>query len=375
MTQTVEKAGRAARFHALPVRSVRSLTGDAVEVTLSVPDHLADQFAWLPGQHLPVRAVVDGEELRRNYSICHAPEPGSLTIAIKRATGGAFSTWALEHLAEVGELEAMRPEGRFTVAPPPPGPPTARHFGAIAAGSGVTPVIALVRAQLAESPHDTFTVVYTNRTTMDTMFVDELADLKDRYPDRFTLLHVLTRERRNSDLLSGRLERGRVRAILTDLVPPETMDQWFLCGPTGLVEVCREELARAGVARERIRFELFTTGRPTGGAGGAGRAAAPPPADAEVHTIGFRLEGTTYTTTSAVNSQERVLNAALRVRPDVPYACAGGVCGTCRARVLEGSVEMVDNYALEPEEVAAGLVLTCQSIPTTTKVVVDYDAL
>jgi ring-1,2-phenylacetyl-CoA epoxidase subunit PaaE len=336
---------------------------------------LADAFAYSPGQHIPIRAAVDGEAVRRNYSICAAPTPGQLTLAIKRAPGGLFSPWAVDNLAVGDTLEVMAPEGRFTIDNPSetlaPGGP-ARHFAAVAAGSGITPIIGMIAAQLALAPSDTFTLIYSNRTTLDTMFVDELADLKDRYPDRLQLFHVLTRERRNSEIFSGRLDGPRVRRIFSDLVTPADKSAWFLCGPMDLVQLCREELAAAGVPKDAVRFELFTTGAP-GAADHRRTAPREVPKDAAVHTINFRLDGTTNTVASPVNSQESVLAAALRVRGDVPYACSGGVCGTCRARVLEGSCDMVDNYALEPDEVAAGLVLTCQAVPTTPTLAVDYD--
>jgi ring-1,2-phenylacetyl-CoA epoxidase subunit PaaE len=372
-------ASRRAVFHPLTVTAVRPLTADAVQVTLEVPDRLADTFAYSPGQHIPVRARLGGETVRRNYSICAAPVPGSLTVAIKRAAHGLFSRWAVDELRPGDTIEVMAPEGRFTIVDAPATTP--RHFAAVAAGSGITPVIGMIAARLAAAPNDTFTLVYSNKTTMDAMFVDELADLKDRHPDRLQLFHVLTRERRNSDILSGRLDADRLRRIFKDLAAPASKDAWFLCGPLELVQLCREELAAQGVPRGAIRFELFATGAPGAPRGPAPAAQTNGPEDreaargVEIHTINFRLDGTTNTVTSAVNSQEPVLNAALRVRGDVPYACAGGVCGTCRARVLEGSCDMAENYALEPEDVAAGLVLTCQAIPTSPVLAVDYDTI
>jgi ring-1,2-phenylacetyl-CoA epoxidase subunit PaaE len=250
------------------VAAVRPLTQDAVEVTLDVPDRLADAFAYSPGQHIPVRAQVDGETVRRNYSICAAPVPGKLTVAIKRAPQGLFSRWAVDNLQPGDTLEVMAPEGGFTIDNPPealaPGAP-ARHFAAVAAGSGITPIIGMIASQLAIAPNDTFTLVYSNKTTLDAMFVDELADLKDRYPDRLILFHVLTRELRNSDILSGRLDQARVRRIFEELVPPKSKDAWFLCGPMDLVQLCRDELAALGTDRSAIRFELFAVA----GAGGA----------------------------------------------------------------------------------------------------------
>ncbi|CAN5223400.1 phenylacetate-CoA oxygenase/reductase subunit PaaK [soil metagenome] len=360
---------RRAGFHDLTVSSVRPLTDDAIEVTFAVPDDLVDDYDYAPGQYIALRTDLGGQDVRRSYSICQAPVTGELKVGIKRDLGGLFSTWALDNLAPGMTLSVMAPEGKFTsqlVAAP-------AHYAAIAAGSGITPVIALIESALRADPRNTFSLVYSNRTAMDTMFVDELADLKDRYPARLALYHVLTRERRSSELLSGRLDAAKVGEILDELVSPSDIDEWFICGPFDLVQLCRDTLAARGVPASAIRYELFTTGRPERLAGQAGRPVDSSPHQ-PVHTINFRLDGTTATVTTPVHSNESVLNAALRVRGDVPFACAGGVCGTCRATVISGSVEMVENYALEPEELARGYVLTCQSIPTSDFVEVDYDA-
>ncbi len=360
---------RRAAFHDLTVSEVRPLTDDAIEVTFRVPDELIVDYDYAPGQYIALRTDLEGEDVRRSYSICQAPVTGELKVGIKRDLGGQFSTWALENLKAGMTLSVMVPEGKFTsqlVAPP-------AHYVAIAAGSGITPVIALIESALRADPRNRFSLVYSNRTAMDTMFIDELADLKDRYPARLALYHVLTRERRSSELLTGRLDSEKVGEILDQLIAPTDVDEWFICGPFDLVQLCRDTLASRGVAAGDIRYELFTTGRPERLAGQAGRPMATAP-DQPVHTISFRLDGTTATVTSPVHSNESILNAALRVRGDVPFACAGGVCGTCRATLISGAVDMVENYALEPEELARGYVLTCQSIPTTDFVEVNYDA-
>ena len=364
---------RRGSFHTLTVAAVRPLTPDAIEVAFAVPDELAHAYDYEPGQYIAIRTTIDGDVLRRSFSICQAPGPsaslGELRVAIKRDLGGVFSTWALENLAPGMTLEVMSPEGRFTSAV---APGDTMHCAAIAAGSGITPVIALAQSVLAASESTRFSLVYSNRTAMDTMFVDELADLKDRYPSRVALYHVLTRERRSSELLSGRLDAGKLDRILDDLLPVDDVDEWFLCGPFDLVQLCRDTLGERGVPAASIRYELFTTGEPGQPAPQRGRPLSVA-ADEETRTISFRLDGTTSTVTSAAHSQESILNAALRVRGDVPFACAGGVCGTCRAVLREGTVDMVENYALEQEELDRGYVLTCQSIPTSEKVVVDYD--
>ena len=361
---------RRARFHALTISQVRRLTDDAIEVSFDVPADLADDYSYDPGQYIALRTDLDGEQLRRSYSICQAPTPGQLKVAIKRDLGGLFSTWAIESLRAGMQLDVMSPEGRFTsqVARTTPA-----HFVAVAAGSGITPVLALIESTLSASPNNRFSLVYSNRTSMDTMFVDELADLKDKYPVQLALYHVLTRERRSSELLSGRLDEQKLRDILSNLIDPTDVAEWFLCGPFDLVQLCRDTLADLGVDTGAIRYELFTTDRADRPAGQTGRPVEVR-AGEDLHTITFRLDGTTATVTSPVHSNESILNAALRVRGDVPFACAGGVCGTCRAVVTEGTVQMVENYALEPEELARGYVLTCQSIPTSECVSVNYDA-
>ena len=361
---------RRARFHTLTISQVRPLTDDAIEVSFEVPPELADEYRYDAGQYVAIRTTLEGEELRRSYSICQAPTPGRLKVAIKRDLGGLFSTWAIHHLRAGMTLDVMSPEGTFTAQQVLDRP---AHYAAIAAGSGITPVLALIEHAMSAFPGNRFSLVYSNRTAMDTMFIDELADLKDRYPARLALYHVLTRERRSSELLSGRLDAERVRGILDHLIFADDVDEWFICGPFDLVQLCRDVLAEVGVDPSTIRYELFTTGAPTRPAGQSGRPVEVAAGD-DVHTITFRLDGTTGTVTSPVHSNESILNAALRVRGDVPFACAGGVCGTCRAVLRSGTVDMVENYALEPEELERGYVLTCQSIPTSETVSVDYDA-
>jgi ring-1,2-phenylacetyl-CoA epoxidase subunit PaaE len=366
---------RRARFHSLTISQVRRLTDDAIEVSFEIPAELAGDYSYDPGQYIAIRTALDGEDLRRSYSICQAPVEGTLKVAIKRDLGGLFSTWAVDNLRAGMHLDVMSPEGKFTsqLIQKTAAHTVPIHYAAIAAGSGITPVIALIESALSASPLNRFSLVYSNKTAMDTMFIDELADLKDKYPIQLALYHVLTRERRSSELLSGRLDAEKFRDILGKLIFPTDVDEWFICGPFDLVQLCRDTLTDLGVDVGAIRYELFTTDRPDRPQGQTGRPIDVAPGG-DVHTITFRLDGTTATVTSPVHSNERILNAALRVRGDVPFACAGGVCGTCRAVVTEGTVEMVENYALEPEELARGYVLTCQAIPTSETLSVNYDA-
>jgi ring-1,2-phenylacetyl-CoA epoxidase subunit PaaE len=360
---------RRARFHTLRVAEVRPLTDASIEVTFAVPDELIGDYDYLAGQHVALRTQLDGREVRRSYSLCRPPAPGSVSVAIKRDLGGRFSTWALSELEVGDELDVMSPQGTFTSTL---ADLDGAHVAGIAAGSGITPLMALASTVLARSETSRFTLVYTNRSTTDVMFLDELADLKDRYPTRLALHHVLSREQRSAPLLSGRIDEERLRRILDTLVLPETVDEWFLCGPFELVQLCRDTLESVGVDRSHVRYELFTTGEPGRDEGDAGRPVIVQQGDPVV-TIEITLDGLSSTIESPTSAHESILNAALRVRADVPFACAGGVCGTCRARLLSGSVQMTENYALEPDELERGYVLTCQSHPTTDRVVVDYD--
>ncbi|MFK3981575.1 1,2-phenylacetyl-CoA epoxidase subunit PaaE [Micromonospora sp. NPDC050397] len=355
-------------FHPLPVSAVDRLTDDAVAVTFAVPTGLRDAFAFRPGQHLTVRRVdaATGAEVRRSYSICSTPTElaghGRLRVGIREIPGGAFSGFAGRLLRPGDTVEVLPPLGHFTTALRPD---RTRHYGAVVAGSGITPVLALVATALAVEPASTFTLVYGNRNARSVMFTEELADLKDRYPTRLHLIHVLSREPGESALLSGRVDADRLGRLLDSLVPAERIDEWFLCGPYGLVTDAREVLAGRGVPAGAVHTELFHVDEPP----------APP-----VRSTATSAAGTDVTivldgrsSSFRMDRTERVLDAALRVRGELPYACKGGVCSTCRAKVVTGEVSMARNYALEPDEVAAGYVLTCQSSPVSDTLVVDYD--
>lgn len=373
-----------ARFHPLTVSNVRPLTDSAIEVTLAVPEELHDDYDYVSGQYVALRTELDGKEVRRSYSICAPPVPGELKIGIKRDLGGVFSNWANENLKAGDVLDVMSPTGAFvsrhsmTSLNDPQAIAQESHglarYVAIAAGSGITPIISIARSLLDANPRAYLNLVYANRAAMDVMFVEDLADLKDRYPDRLAVHHVLSREQRLSPTHTGRIDAEKLRGMFGRVLRPEVVDEWFLCGPFELVQLVRDELAEQGVPEDKVRYELFTTGRPEGAPeGDAGRPVVADPSGESVD-VQFRLDGLEGRVASPKSANETILNAALRVRADVPFACAGGVCGTCRAKVTDGSVEMAENYALEADEVAAGYVLTCQSRPTTDTVTVDFDA-
>ena len=357
-------------FHALTVAAINRLTADAVEIVFAVPADLADEFDYLPGQHVAVRAHHEGKEIRRSYSLCAPVGNGELHIAVKVEPGGIFSTFANSELAVGDSIDVMTPQGSFTTAVDPD---SRAHIAAIAAGSGITPIMALATAVLNGAPNATFTLLYSSRSAESVMFVDELADLKDRFPARIAIHHVLTREQRVSPVHSGRLDEGRLEAIFDRVVHPSTVDEWFLCGPVDLVTQVRAQLTARGTSPADIHVELFTTGAPRREVASAvaapGGIADLRPGDS---TVTMTLTGQTATVTCGKG--ERILDAALRVRADTPFACTGGVCGTCRARLVSGTVEMDVNYALEPDEIEAGYILTCQAVCTSERVEVDYDA-
>ncbi len=358
-----------ATFNTLSVAEVRPLTDSSVEVTFAIPEELAGAYDYAAGQYLALRAHLDGEEVRRSYSICRPPRPDRISVAVKRDLGGLFSNWVNDNLKAGDQLDVMTPQGTFTSNL---ADLEGKHVVGIAAGSGITPVITMASRVLSMSKTGTFDLIYTNRSSLDVMFIEELADLKDRYPRRFALHHVLSREQRAAPIMSGRLDEEKLRTIFTSIVPYDSVDEWVLCGPFELVQTTRDLLSSLGVEDDHVRFELFSTGEPGTQAPRARNVEIQ--AGEKTFTIDFTLDGTSGSVDSPVSANETILNAALRVRSDVPFACAGGVCGTCRARVIEGSVNMAENYALEKDEVERGYVLTCQSHPTSDRVVVDYDA-
>jgi len=346
-------------FHALRVAAIDELTDDAVAITFEVPEELRSDYAFVHGQHLNIRG---GDDVRRSYSICTPPSSGVLRIGVKRLPGGAFSEQVVDRLRVGDELEVMTPAGRFTTELDPS---AARRYVAIAAGSGITPVLSIVAALLEGEPASFVTLVYANRTSRSVMFLDEVHDLKDRFPDRFQIVHVLSREGQDVELLSGRLDAERLRGILAAFVPAADVDDWFLCGPQQMVEELRSVLTDLGATR--VHTELFH-------ADPVPRAPVAALADGTdgAASVTVRLDGRASDFPLRPDDVP-VLEAAMRVRSDVPFACKGGVCGTCRARLVEGTVQMDANYALEPEEIERGYVLTCQSHPTSARVVLDYD--
>ena len=354
----------APRFHRLTVDDLRRESADAISMTFAIPKDLAEDYRFAPGQYLTLRTTLDGEEVRRSYSICSGPDDGELRIAVKRVDGGAFSSWASEELKHGDALDVMTPTGRFGVAP---APEQARIHVGFAAGSGITPVLSIAKGVLAREPNSRFFLFYGNRTTTGMLFREALEELKDRFIDRLSVFHVISGEEQDIPILHGRLDGEKVRVLLRSLVPAATVDHVFICGPTGMSDEIEATCREIGIAEERIHVERFVSGL-----GGKPRpkavvaASAPPKAFAALIIDGKRRE-------VPVAEGEAILDAALRSGVDLPFACKGGMCSTCRAKLVEGKAEMDVNYSLEPWELKAGFILTCQAKPTTEKVVVDYD--
>ena len=426
-------------FHTLRIARVRRETVDAVSLSFDVPPDLAWAYAFRPGQFLTLRATVGGQDIRRTYSICSGPgEP--IRVGIKRVPGGVFSTWANEALRDGDTLRVMTPDGRFVLPDPPPAP---RTIAAFAAGSGITPILAILKAVLATEPEARVFLFYGNRTTEGILFRDEIEDLKDRHLSRLSVFHVLSREAQDVPVLNGHLDAAKVRVLLRSVLPAGAIDQAFICGPQPMIEDLPQALRDLGVPGERVHVERFAVGGMMGegqtsaapvdvpaavsppapttvmagldpatnstaapqrggtdpgqvagsspamtvGAGTApqrggtdpGRVAGSSPAmtegDASPTPTRVTLIHEGAQTTIPVRADEPIIDAAIRAGRDLPYSCKAGMCCTCRARVTEGRVEMAVNYSLEPWELAAGFVLTCQARPLTPTVTVDFDAV
>ncbi|MGA5207618.1 1,2-phenylacetyl-CoA epoxidase subunit PaaE [Streptomyces variegatus] len=348
-------------FHPLRVAAVQPLCEDAAAVSFDIPAELAEEFTFAPGQSLTLRRDIDGRDERRSYSIC-APAGTAPRIGVRVVPGGLFSSWLVHDVRPGDTVEVMAPTGAFT-----PDLTTHGHHVLIAAGSGITPMVSIAESVLAADSRSRVTLLYGNRRTGTVMFADELADLKDLYPTRFQLAHVLSREPREAEVLSGRLDAERLAALVDALVDVESADHWWLCGPHGMVRAAQQVLTGLGVPADRVHQELFyaddepvrevqhTETGPTG----------------PVSQVTVTLDG--RSTTSPLPRDRSILEGAQQTRPDLPFACKGGVCGTCRAQVTDGKADMRRNFALEPSEVDAGYVLTCQSFPVSEALTVNFD--
>ena len=353
------------KFHPLTLAAVERETRDAVALTFAVPQELAPAFRFEAGQHVTVRATIGGEDVRRSYSICSSVQDGALRIAVKKSPGGVFSTWAGESLSAGDRLEVMPPLGHFGIVPDST---RQRHYVGFAAGSGITPLLSIIGTTLAAEPASEFTLFYGNRASGTVMFRDELAELKDTYLARFNLVHVLSREAQDIPLLHGRIDREKAGALLAHWVDLAKVDAVYLCGPDGMMQAVAEALRERGYPEAGIRIERFAASIPKH-EHKARETLAPGHAECEVTVI---LDGATRTF-MLEKGKESILEAGLKAGVELPYSCKGGVCSTCRAKLVAGEADMDVNFALEDYEIARGFVLTCQSYPVTDQVTVDYD--
>jgi ring-1,2-phenylacetyl-CoA epoxidase subunit PaaE len=357
----------APRFHELTVSRIDAEAAGAVALTLSVPAALRDSFQFEPGQFLTLRATVNGQDLRRSYSICSTrsrlQQHGELQVGIRPVEGGLFSNWAAQQLRAGDTLQVMPPEGRFVIQRA-----RALHRVAFAAGSGITPILSIIASSLQEQPGTKFTLVYGNRRMDSVMFNEALQDLKDQYPDRLTLIHILSRQAQEVALLEGRIDGDKVRAIMKAFLPVKSMDEVFICGPEAMIEATEKALVDAGVPAQRVYSERFASG------------AAPTMPKTPRTENAKSLSGMALTVVldgksheMRIQPDEHILDVALNAGLDLPYSCKGGVCCTCRAKVTEGSVTMDKNFTLESWETDKGFVLSCQARATSAKVVISYD--
>lgn len=355
-----------AAFHDLRIAELRRETDDAVSLRFELPADLASAFAFKPGQHVTLKADVDGEELRRNYSICVSPHENELRVAIKKIAGGQFSTFANLYLKAGDRLSVMPPHGSFTY---PFAAGAARSYVGFAGGSGITPVLSLLKTALSTEEGSDFTLLYGNRNSASVMFLEELAGLKNRFMGRLQIYHFLEDEEEDVALFNGRLDTDKVADVLTSLVDPARIDAAFICGPGPMMDAAEAALVKAGVAGDRILIERFTVGPVS-----AARTAAIVELEAKAagRKVKLSLEGRRISIAFDA-AKGSILDNARAAGLPAPFACKAGVCATCRAKVVSGEVEMKANYGLSAEEVAAGYVLTCQAVPLTDDVVLDYD--
>jgi ring-1,2-phenylacetyl-CoA epoxidase subunit PaaE len=351
------------RFHRLHIGEVRRETADAISLTFAIPAALKEDYVFSPGQYLTLRGEVDGGDIRRSYSICSGPDEDELRIAIKSVDGGLFSSWANHALKPGDSIEVMTPTGRFGIVP---SPQEARVHVGFAAGSGITPILSIMRGVLTREPQSRFFLFYGNRSTNDMLFAEALGDLKDKYLGRFSIFHILSQEEQDIAVMNGRLDAQKVELLLDRLVPAASIDHAFICGPTGMSEAIEALLRAQGLPAERIHVERFVSAH-----GGVPKTKSIVANEAALKSAILIIDGKRREI--PVAEGEAVLDAALRAGMDLPYACKGGMCCTCRAKLVEGKAEMDVNYSLEPWEMDAGFILTCQAHPVSERVTIDYD--
>jgi len=359
----------APRFHDLEIAAVRSETPDAVAISFAIPEELSETFAFTPGQYLTLRAEVDGEDMRRSYSICSPlGEAGRRTVGVKRIADGRFSGFA-QTLKPGDRIKVMPPQGRFTAEIG-----GAHDYLLLAAGSGITPCLSIATSVLSGEPHSTVTLLYANRNSSSVMFRDALNDLKDRYTTRFTLLHVMDEEAQDVEIMNGRLDTAKLETLAAHgLIDPKAADAIYICGPEPMIRAASSAMLALGVPEDRLKFELFTPAADATPRTAPASTSGAAQAAARGSSVEIILDGARRMITVDARA-DTVLTAASRQGIDIPWSCAGGMCCTCRCRIVEGAATMDENFSLEPWEIKAGFTLACQSRPTTDKLVLDFDA-
>ncbi len=355
------------KFHQLSVKDIRQETNDTVSVAFNVPASLKDEYQFLPGQYLTLRAMLKGEDVRRSYSICSAPHEGELRVAIKKVEDGRFSTYANVDLKTGDELDVMTPIGNFH---PKDNGVKNKQYVAFASGSGITPVISIIKSQLNKDAKSQFILFYGNKNFDSIIFREELEALKNIYLDRFSLYHVMSRETLGAPIFNGRIDEEKLKTFAKVFFDPQAIDEYFICGPEQMIHTVKNTLAELQVPKDKVHFELFTS--PVGSLAPKAKKKQrdfDPKVESKVQ---INLDGDSFDFVLSYGG-DNILDAALKSGADLPFACKGGVCCTCRAKLVEGEIEMDVNYALEQEEVDAGFILTCQAHPRTEKVVVDFD--
>lgn len=355
-------------FYKVKVKEVRKETEECVSLLFSIPEEMRSAFTFSPGQHIIIKSrAEDGEELRRNYSICSCPSDSALRVAVKKIPGGYYSTYVNEKLQVGQELEISNPQGNFFVNIDP------RHkktYVAVAAGSGITPVMAMLKTILREEPKSRFWLIYGNRDKSSIIFKQELEDLKNQYMGRFSVYHVLSRESMEHPLNSGRIDAEKINMFLSKIIGVENLDEVYLCGPEGLIQASRQAFEAAGIPAKQIHYELFYHQPTTANA--SRKDSSGTNGENLISQVQVKLDGVIHAFSLAYNG-DSILEAALKQGADLPFSCKGGVCATCKCKLEQGEVHMDVNYALEPEELEQGFILSCQSHPISPNVVVNYD--
>ena len=355
-----------AEFHQLNVTDIFKETNDCSVITFDVPDHLKDEFQFKQGQHLTLRQIINDEDVRRSYSLCSSPLDNQWKVAVKQIPGGLFSTYVNHQLAVGDTLDVMEPTGNFYVDI---SPESSKNYIAFAAGSGITPLLSIIKTHLEAEPNSTFKLFYLNRTAQSIIFKEEIEQLKNRYFQRFHIFYFLTKERRDIEFLNGRFTPEKLKILTDTFIDIEDTAHCFICGPQDMIFLIRDELLKGGLSKDRIHYELFFSGDSN--------------EDREhiAEILDQKAEGTEVTIIDGGKEfhfvmdedQDTLLDGALAAGADLPFACKGGVCSTCKCRLVKGNIEMKVNYALEEDEVAKNLILSCQAVPTSERVVVDFD--